>query len=335
MIAMAHAHGSSGRVPQRRLAVVLGITVSLMSIEAVGSLLTGSLTLLADAGHMLADAAAVGLALFAVWFASRPSPPHRTYGYHRVEILAALVNALLLAMVVLFVVIEAIHRLREPAPIRVAPMFVIGCLGLLGNLAGMRILHDHSRGNLNVRGAYLEVMADMLASLGVLASAALTFFLGWRRADPVLSLGIALFILPRIAQLLRETTDVLMEAAPRGMDLEAVRQSILEQEGVVAVHDLHVWTISSGRTVLSAHLVGRDDVDRDRVILAVNRTLRERFGLAHTTLQVEGESQAEFSGQRSEEACDPCAPPEGETARSRLEPRPGQSGVAGPGAGVL
>ena len=305
---MAQVHGSAGEGAKRRLTQVLGITLVLMGVETAGGLLTGSLTLLADAAHMLSDVAAVGLALFAIWFAARPSPPHRTYGYYRAEILAALVNALLLAMVMVFVIREAIHRLREPEDIRVLPMFLIGLLGFLGNLASMRILHHHAGAHLTVRGAYLEVMADMLASVGVLLAAALTGLLGWRHADPVLSCGIALFIVPRIWHLLREATDVLMETAPRGMDMDAVRQAILDQDGVVAVHDLHVWTISSGRTMLSAHVVGRGGSDRDGLILGINRALRERFGLGHTTLQVEGEEAQPAYGGRRDEVCDPCTP---------------------------
>jgi len=211
-----------------------------------------------------------------------------------------------------------VDRLRHPQDIHVVPMFFIGVLGLAGNLAGMRLLHRHAHGNLNVRGAYLEVMADMLASIGVLLAAALTWFLGWRRADPVLSLAIALFILPRIVHLLREATDVLMEAAPRGLDLDAVRQAILDQTGVLEVHDLHVWTITSGRVMLSAHVVGRHEADRDRLLLAVNQVLRERFGLGHTTLQVEGQAQAEAIRQSFTPACESCVP--GDEAASEPSP---------------
>lgn len=302
MSAPAHA-APAGGAAQRRLAAVLAITLAVLAVEAVGGFLTGSLTLLADAGHMLSDAGAVGLALFAAWFAARPSPPRHTYGYQRAEILAALLNALLLALVSVFVVLEAVRRLREPRDIDVLPMFLIGCLGLAGNLAGMRLLHHHAHANLNVRGAYLEVFADMLASLGVLAAAAATHFFGWRRADAAISLGIALFILPRIVLLLREATDVLLESAPRGMDVDAVRRAMESEDGVLAVHDLHVWTIASGRVCLSAHLVSRASADRDGLIRCVNRLLRQRFGVGHTTLQIEGE---EAPDRTASDACDPC-----------------------------
>lgn len=291
---------------RRRLAWVLAITLVVLAVEAVGGFLTGSLTLLADAGHMLSDASAVGLALFAAWFASRPSPPRHTYGYQRAEILAALLNALLLALVCLFVVLEAIRRIREPLDIDLLPMFILGCLGLAGNLAGMRLLHHHAHTNLNVRGAYLEVFADMLASVGVLAAAALTYFFSWKRADAVISLGIALFILPRIFILLREATEVLLESAPRGMDVDAVRRALEAEADVVAVHDLHVWTIASGRVCLSAHIVSRTSADRDRLLKATNQVLRDRFGVGHTTLQVEGESRGDPGGDPADEVCDPC-----------------------------
>ena len=298
--------------------IVLVITLAMSLLETAGSVWSGSLTLLADAGHMLSDAGSIGLAMLAMWFAARPSQPHRTFGYQRAEILAALVNALLLVLVMVIVVRGAILRLHEPSPVRVQPMFALGALGLVANLASMRLLRGDSQDSLNVRGAYLEVMADMLAALAVLVAATLVWARGWLWADPVLSLALAVFILPRIAHLLRETTDVLMEAAPRGMDLPAVRQVMLGQQGVLAVHDLHVWTITSGLVCLSAHVVSGGGTDRDQLILSINRELRARFGVGHTTLQVEGEGQADFSGQRSEEACDPCAAPEmtsgGETA---------------------
>ena len=320
MIAIAHVHGtgigSSGWEPQaaaatrRRLALVLGISAVLMIVEAIGGMLTGSLALLADAGHMLSDVGALGFALFAAWFASRPSPPRNTYGYQRIEILAAQINAMLLSLVLFFVAREAIERLREPHAIEVGPMAMVATLGLVGNLIGVRVLHGDARSNLNVRGAYLEVFSDLLASIGVLVAAGLTYFFGWQHADSVISLGIAAFILPRIWHLLREITDVLMETAPRHIDVEAVREAVCEHGGVRAVHDLHVWAITPNRIYLSAHVVGDEDVDRDRLIVGVNRLLRERFGVWHTTLQIEGPNEVAFSGQSSTDACDPCAAPE-------------------------
>jgi len=308
---------------RKRLAVALVLTGVVVLVELFGGLWSGSLVLLADAGHMLADAGALGLALFAIWFAARPSPPHRTYGYYRAEILAAVAQAVLLGLVAFFVIREAIERLRTPPPFAPAPVLLIGCLGLAVNLVGVKLLHSHARGSLNVRGAYLEVLADLFGSVGVILAALLHLALGWVRADPILSLGIALVILPRIALLLRDATDVLMEAAPRHLQIAEVRRAILDREGVTDVHDLHVWTITSGRVCLSAHVVTTQGVDRDRIIAGINRHLRETFGLDHTTLQVEGQSAALSRAQTSGQACDPCAPGEGD------DPRPDDRSAAG------
>ena len=277
---------------RRRLTAVLVITATLAVVEVIGGFVTGSLALLADAGHMLSDVGALGLALFAAWMVSRPSPPRRTFGAQRAEILAALVNAVLLSVVMLSIVREAIQRLGNPVAPDVGPMAAIGALGLLGNVAGLWILRDASHGNLNVRAAYLEVGADMLASVAVLAAAALTHFAGWALADPVLSLALAVFIAPRIIHLLREAVDVLMENAPRGLDVDAVRAAIAAVPGILAVHDLHVWAITPSRVCLSAHVIGRDGSDRDALLAAINRTLRETFAIEHTTLQVEGDTAA-------------------------------------------
>ena len=304
---------------RKRLALALCLTSAVMLVELIGGLASHSLVLLADAGHMLSDAGSLGLALFAIWFAARPSPPHRTYGYYRAEILAAVAQAVLLGLVVCFVIFEAVERLQTPQPFAAVPVLLIGGLGLVVNLVGVQLLHSHARGSLTVRGAYLEVLADLVGSVGVIVAALLQKTLGWTRADPVLSLGIALFIVPRIGLLLREATDVLMEAAPRHIRMGDVRAAILDQQGVSEVHDLHVWTITSGRICLSAHVVTATEVDRDQVILAINRHLRETFGLDHTTLQVEG-IRAPLPA--SEAPCDPCEPAAGSgRAAERVEGR--------------
>jgi cobalt-zinc-cadmium efflux system protein len=310
----AHGHAGSGWDPaasagaRRRLAFVLTISCALMVVEAIGGLATGSLTLLADAGHMLSDVGALGFALFAAWFAARPSPPRNTFGYQRIEILAAQINAMMLGLVLLFVVREALQRLRHPVEIDLLPMALLGVLGLAGNLVAVRVLRHDAHTNLNVRGAYLEVMADLLASVGVLLAAGLTYFFGWHHADPIISLGIAIFIVPRIVLLLREVTDVLMESAPRSIDVDELRTAVIEQAGVVAVHDLHIWAITPSRICLAAHVVGAGGTDRDQLILRVNEMLRERFGVRHTTLQIEGPDPVTFRGQAID-PCDPCEEP--------------------------
>jgi len=321
---MSHGHShatdmAGNETARRRLTVVLVITFALMIVEAIGGVLTGSLALLADAAHMLSDVGALGFALFATWFASRPSPPRNTFGYQRIEILAAQIQAVMLALVLFFIVREAIERFGAPTAIQVGPMALLGLLGLAGNVVSVALLRRHAHTSLNVRGAYIEVMADLLASVGVLVAAACTQFFGWRLADPVISLGIAAFILPRIWLLLREVTDVLMESAPRHLDMTELRQAILEQPGVVTVHDLHVWAITPNRVCMSAHLVGATDADRDRIVVAVNRMLRVRFDVRHSTLQVEGADNPAFSGPSTDDAaCDPCVEPQASPAPSTL-----------------
>lgn len=302
---MTGSHISAAAANRRRLGIVLALTCMVMLAELAGGLWSGSLVLLADAGHMFSDASALGLALFAIWYASRPSSPQRTYGHYRAEILAAVANAVLLGLVTFFVVREALGRLRTPPAVEPVPVLVLGCVGLVVNWIGVRLLHAGARDSLNVRGAYLEVLADLLASGGVVVAALLQLGLGWRRADPVASLLIAAFIVPRIWLLMRDATDVLMEAAPRHLDMAGVRRTILEQQGVTDVHDLHVWTITAGRVCLSAHVVTLEGTDRDGVINGINRRLRQSFGLDHTTLQVEGRPLRVGAG---EEPCDPCPP---------------------------
>lgn len=292
---------------RRRLAAVLAVTAFLAVAEAIGGLWSGSLTLLADAGHMASDCAALALALFAAWVADRPAPPRQTFGAQRAEILAAVANAVLLTVVMVSVIHAAIGRLHTPAPPASGPMFLLGALGLAGNLFGVLVLRGHGHSNLNMRGAYLEVAADLLASVGVLVAAALTHFAGWVHADAVISLGLAAFILPRIAHLLRDATDVLMETAPRDLDIEQVRGAICRTPGVLAVHDLHVWAITPSRICLSAHVVGRDGWDRDGLLAAINRALRDGFGIGHTTLQVEGTGIQ--GGEDFQEGCGACDPP--------------------------
>jgi len=299
-------HGASGN--RRKLAWILALTCVVMLLELVGGLWSGSLVLLADAGHMLSDASALGLALFAMWYGARPSPPQRTYGHYRAEILAAVANAVLLALVTFFVAREALERLRDPAPVDALPVLLLGCLGLGVNLIAVRVLRTGARASLNMRGAYLEVLSDLLASAGVIVAAWMQMQFGWERADSVVSLLIAAFIVPRIWVLMREATDVLMESAPRHLDVVQVRGVILDQHGVRDVHDLHVWTITSGRVCLSAHVVTPREADRDAVIAGINRRLRERFGLDHTTLQVEGRDDAPSPAVSADPACEPCPP---------------------------
>jgi cobalt-zinc-cadmium efflux system protein len=278
---------------RRRLAVVLALVVLFMAAEVLGGLLTGSLALLADAGHMFSDAGSLALALVALRLAGRPHTATRTYGYHRAEILAALANGVTLVAIALLIVIEAWERFREPREIAGGAMLAVATLGLGVNLVGLAVLHRRRSGSLNLRGAWLHVMSDTLGSLQAILAGALVWAFGWTWADPLASALIAVLVAASSWNLLSASVNVLLEAAPPHVDTAQVARAVLEVPGVQQVHDLHVWTITSGFDALSAHVrVG--DCDRDRVLAQVQAVLRDRFGLTHTTLQVEsGEPLAE------------------------------------------
>jgi cobalt-zinc-cadmium efflux system protein len=299
---MAHDHvhqpASAAMRHRGRLALALAITVAVLVVQVAGSLVTGSLALLADAGHLLTDAVGVGMALAAVMFAARPAPAHRTYGNFRVEILAALVNGVLLLLVATFVVIEAVQRWDAPPDIDAGPMLVVALVGLLGNLASLMVLHRGQSESLNVRGAYLEVLGDVVGSALVIAAAVVIATTGWERADVVASLAIAAFIVPRAYGLLRATVRVLLEETPPGTDLDEIRRHILAMPGVLDVHDLHVWTITSGMPVLSAHVVVEPAVlaeacDGTAVLDRLGRCLQADFDVEHCTFQLEPAAHAD------------------------------------------
>jgi cobalt-zinc-cadmium efflux system protein len=286
------AHGVGASV--RRLSASLGITAGIMVAEVVGGLLSGSLALVSDAGHMLTDAGALGLALAAAWLSLRPADDKRTFGYRRAEVLAAQINVGALLLLAVWIVWEAIDRLRVPGPpIRLELMAVIATVGLAANLAILWVLkHEHS---LNSRSAFLHVLSDAVSSVAILFGAgAMALWPSLRWLDPVLSLGIAGLIVWGAVRLLLEIMDILMESVPRHIDMGEVTRQMGCCPGVVAVHDLHVWTISSGLYALSAHLVvdsgamGRNDA----ILEEVKRELRGAFGIDHTTLQIESPEYA-------------------------------------------
>lgn len=291
---VGHEHGHSHRQDRnlRRLGLTLGLAVTYMVAEFVGGLLTGSLALLADAGHMLSDSASLGLALFAIWIAGRPRTPERTFGYHRTEILAALANGATLVAIAALVTVEAWERFQNPRPVDGVPMLLIAAGGLLVNLAGVAILHGGKDESLNVRGAWLHVLADTLGSLQALVAGILIWQLDWNWADPLASVLISVLILWSAWALLRESVHVLMEGTPAHIDTGEVAAAIRSVEGVRDVHDLHVWTITSGFDALSVHARCEDD-DRDAILTRVRRTLRERFAIDHSTIQLEGEEGCE------------------------------------------
>ena len=250
-----HSHGTATGAHRNRLLGVLAITVSVMVAEVIGGLISGSLALLADAGHMLTDAAGVGLALLAATFAARPTTPERTFGFMRSEILAAVINALLLFGVAGFVLIEAVRRFREPPEVSTGLMLTVATVGLVANAGSLLLLRSGQQASLNVRGAYLEVLGDLLGSVAVIVAAIVIRLTGFTQADAIASAAIGLMILPRTWALLREAVGVLLEATPKGVDLTEVRKHINDTPGVLDVHDLHAWTITSGLPVLSAHIV--------------------------------------------------------------------------------
>ncbi|MGZ4592135.1 MAG: cation diffusion facilitator family transporter [Actinomycetes bacterium] len=286
-----HAHGSSALRHRGRLGAVLAITLGALLAEVVGAALSGSLALLADAGHLLTDAVGIAIALAAVVLAHRPAPEQRSYGNYRAEILAALVNGVLLAVVCVAVTVEALRRLADPGDVRPVPMLVLGLVGLVANAFAMLLLREGQAESLNVRGAYLEVLGDLAGSTAVIVAAVLILLTWWNRADPLASLLIAAMILPRALALLREAVHVLVEGAPRGVDLEELRGHLTSVPGVVDVHDLHVWTITSGMPVLSAHVVVDSPAPvacgEHGVLDQLAACVGDHFDVAHSTFQIE------------------------------------------------
>jgi len=281
-----HSHTAAG-ANKRRLAIVFALTTAYLIAEVIGGLMTHSLALLADAGHMLTDVAGLGLALLAIRFAERPATPERTYGYYRVEILAALTNAVVLIGISIYILYEAYERFRKPPQIESGTMLFVAAIGLVINIAGMLILRKGSQQSLNMKGAYFEVLSDMLTSVGVIVAAVIMLTTGWYYADPLISAGIGLFILPRTWMLLREAVGILPEGTPSGVNLAAIREVVGRLPGVKEMHDLHVWTLTSGMHAMSAHVVVVDTTVHDAVLTAVHDTITSNFDIAHVTVQIE------------------------------------------------
>ena len=284
---MPHPHGSAAAANRGRLGIVFGITLVVFVVELVGGFVSNSLALLADAGHMFTDVAGIGLALLAIWFAGRPANGGRTYGYLRLEILAAVVNAVLLFAIAAFVLFEAWRRLSEPPEIASSLMLAIALVGLAANGVSLFLLRHAQAESLNMRGAYLEVMGDLAGSAAVIVAAIVITLTGWTTADALASALIGLLIIPRTWRLLRDAIDVLLEAAPKGIDLDEVRKHILQAGGVADVHDLHAWTITSGMNVVSAHVVLREGADPPAVLDELCRCLSGDFDIEHSTFQLE------------------------------------------------
>lgn len=290
-----HRHGKDdgggyASSTRRRLLTVLLLTATYMVAEAAGGWWTGSLALLADAGHMLTDVAALALALLAAWFGSRPANPRKTFGYYRLEILAAFVNGVALVVVSLVILYEAYERWHDPPAIeRGGVMIAVATGGLFINLLSAWLLHGAHEHDLNVRGAWMHVIGDALGSVGAIAAGALVAFYGWYAADPLFSAVIGLLIIWGSWKLIRDATNVLLEGTPAHINLAAVEQAILDTRGVEDVHDLHVWTITSGRDALSAHVIHNGGVSPPALLSELRTKLHERFGVDHLTIQMETE----------------------------------------------
>ena len=278
---------------RRRILVAAAINAALIATTVVGGILTGSLALLADAGHVLSDLGAIGLGLAAVTLAARSGGPRRTFGYQRTEVMAALLNGVTLVAVAVLIVVVAIGRLGDPPEVEGTGVLVLGAVGLAGNAAATWVLAGGHRDDLNLEAVLRHSAADALGSLGVIVSGVVILATGWRPIDPLVGIAIAVLILASSIRLVREPLDVLMEAAPPGVDVDAVARAIGSVDGVRAVHDLHVWSVTAGFEALAAHVVVARGSDRDRARREVEFVLRDRYGLEHTTLQMEEEADGD------------------------------------------
>ena len=282
-----HAHVHERAESSRALAIALAITAVYTVVEVVGGIYTGSLAVLADAVHMLSDNLALALALAAAWLATRPATPGRSYGYKRAEVLAALANGVLLVALSIWIFVAAIQRLTDPPDVLGGWMLVIAVVGIAVNIAAGAVLYRSRAASINVEAAFRHVLADLLGSFGVLGAAVVILTTGWLQADPIVSILIGLLVLASAWTILRDSTEILLEATPRGMDATEIGRRLAGAPGVVEVHDLHVWTITSGFTALSAHVLVRPGEDCHGRRRELERLLHDEFGIEHTTLQVD------------------------------------------------
>lgn len=288
-----HSHGTSpssataaGR-HKNMLIGALALTTAFMAVEIIGGFWTGSLALLADAAHMFTDAGGLALALIAIRFSERPATPQKTYGYIRMEVLSALTNAVVLLLLSAYIFYEAYQRFQNPPELLGGGMLAVAAVGLVVNLISMKLLSAGSSESLNVKGAYFEVLSDMLGSLGVIVAAVIVLLTGWTLVDPLIGAGIGLFILPRTWILLKQTVHILMEGTPPEVDVVLLEKTLLGIPGVTAVHDLHVWTITSGIDAMSCHLVVADMAQARPILINAHQAMTSGFGLTHTTIQIE------------------------------------------------
>jgi cobalt-zinc-cadmium efflux system protein len=286
-VRIEHVHDDARLESRRALAVALALTATYTVVEVVGGLLTGSLALLADAVHMLSDNVALALALVAVWLATRPETPERTFGYKRAEVLAALANGVLLVALAIWIFVEAVMRLRDPGDVLGGWMLLVALLGIAVNLAAGLVLAGARSGSINVEAAFRHVFADLVGSVGVAVAAVVILTTDWVEADAVVSILIGVLVLASAWSIVRDSTGILLESTPRGLDADALGRRLAGAPGVVEVHDLHVWTITSGFPALSAHVLVRSGEDCHGRRRELERLLRDEFGIEHTTLQVD------------------------------------------------
>jgi cobalt-zinc-cadmium efflux system protein len=282
-----HNHGAGAST--KRLAIALGLTTTFLIAELVGAFVFDSLALLSDAAHMFTDSAALAIALAAVKIGQRPPDDKRTFGYRRFEILAAAFNAILLFAVAGYVLVEGIMRFFDPRPVESIGMLIVASIGLIVNLISMRVLAGGKDDSLNVKGAYLEVWADMLGSLGVIGAAIAIYLTGLNWIDPIVAIAIGLWVLPRTWILLRDTTHILLQGVPRGFDLKAIRAAMGEVSGVTGVHDLHLWSVAGDDSSLTAHVAIANGSKSEATRRALTEMLEERFNIHHATIQTETE----------------------------------------------
>ncbi|MFH8257591.1 cation diffusion facilitator family transporter [Streptomyces roseolus] len=292
-----HAHGprigSAGERHQKPLAIAFSITAAYALVEVIAGITTGSLALVSDAAHMGTDVLGLGLALAAIHLAKRPAAGQRTYGTYRLEVLAAVINGLLLFGVAFYVLYEAVERFRNPPAVPGVPMLIVAVIGLIINLISFRLLTAGAKESLNVKGAYLEVLSDMLGSVGVIIAATVIWTTGFQYADPIVGAAIGLFILPRTYKLMRQAVRIIMEVAPPDVDVAAAERDLAAIPGVEQVHDLHIWTITSGMEAASAHVVIKEGADWHAVLDRSREILAETYGVTHPTIQVEPASHRE------------------------------------------
>ena len=286
-----HERHSSITTNQRRLLIALAITGLMTVVELVGGVLSNSLALLGDAGHMFTDTLALGLSLFALTLARRPASQNRTYGFHRAEVLAALTNGAILILISVYIFYEAYQRFVEPPEVRGGLMLTVAAIGLVANLVGILVLRSASRDNLNVRGAFLHMWGDTVSSIGVIAAGIIILLTGWTTADPIISIVIGLLILRGAVALVWESSDILLEAVPKHLDVVRISNAVSRIKGVRDIHDVHLWTITSGMYALSCHVLIEDQMvsNSTQIVGEINQTLSREFGIGHSTLQLECE----------------------------------------------